>query len=53
MCFDLFTNSSNYNKSHKFNTHERPHAQSSRIKTDLKTTELFKWLFTNYLQQVP
>ena len=34
--FKLFTN---YNKSH---------AQSSRIKTDLKTTELFKWLFTNY-----
>ena len=29
---NVFTNSSNYIKSHKFNTHERPHAQSSRIK---------------------
>ena len=26
---NVFTN---YNKSHKFNTNERPHAQSSRIK---------------------
>ena len=39
MCSDLFTNSLNYNKSHKFNANERPHAQSSGIKTDLKTTE--------------
>ena len=35
MRFHLFTNNViyiNYIKSHKFNIHERPHEQSSRIK---------------------
>ena len=47
MCSDLFTKLfklfTNYNKSHKFNANERPHAQSSGIKTDLKTTELLNY----------
>ena len=44
MCFHLFTNSLNYNKTHKFNANE----QSSRIKTPSKTNKV-KCVFI-YLQ---